>query len=184
MKNRLNACLLCAAVLCNLATAAESDSTDVTAQVLADDIPIAHTPPGYWKTMPPPVLAACTEPLVAGAPDMRGMWKVVEAKANGKPTQNMIGHVERIEQCGNRVIVTGGGVTHDMRADGTYENGVNDIGEPSTGGRTISVAAFFENGVHVLRPKGLNITVERELKDGYLIWRYGPVMELRLERVE
>jgi len=155
-----------------------------TATLSADDIPVVHTPPGYWKTMPPAVLTQCNEPLVEGAPDMRGLWKVVEAKANGQPVDQMMGGVQRIEQCGNRVIVAGGGVTHDMRADGTYENGVNDIGEPSTEGRAISVAAFFENGVHVLRPKGVNITVEREMRDGDLIWRYGPVMSLRLERVD
>ena len=82
------------------------------------------------------------------------------------------------------MIVAGGGVTHDMRCDGTYENGVNDIGEPSSGGRKISVAASFENGVHILRPKGLDLTVEREIVDGDLVWRYGPVFVLRLERVD
>ena len=31
----------------------------------ADEIPVAHTPPGgYGPEMPPPVLAGCTEPLV------------------------------------------------------------------------------------------------------------------------
>jgi haloalkane dehalogenase len=154
------------------------------AGLTADDIAVAHTPPGYWTTMPAPVLEACTEPLVEGAVDMRGLWKVVESHANGEPSERMLGGVQRIEQCGNRVIVAGGGVTHDMRCDGTYENGVNDIGERSSGGRSIIVAASFENGVHVLRPKGINITVEREMVDGDLVWRYGPVMVLRLERVE
>ncbi len=154
------------------------------AMLTADDIPVAHTPIGYWQTMPPPVLSGCTEPLVTEAIDMRGFWEVVEATANGKPTEQMLGGIQRIEQCGNRVVITAGGVTHDMRADGTYENGVNDIGEPSTQGRPISVAASFENGVHILRPKGAPFTVERELADGDLIWRYGPVMELRLELIE
>jgi hypothetical protein len=155
-----------------------------TASVTADDIPVAHTPKGYWKTMPPPILTGCVEPLAEGAVDMRGLWEVVESKINGKPLKRLLGHRQRIEQCGNRVVVTGGGVVHDMRCDGTYENGVNDIGEPSTGGRPISVAASFENGVHVLRPKGLpGITVEREIVDGELIWRYGPALVLRLKRV-
>ena len=44
------------------------------------EIPVAHTPPGgYGHEMPPPVLAGCREPLVAGAPDLRGTWKVVDA---------------------------------------------------------------------------------------------------------
>ncbi len=90
----------------------------------------------------------------------------------------------RGEQRGNRLVVTVGGVVHDMRAHGTLEHGVNDTGEPSTGGRPISVAAAFENGVHKLRPEGMPITVERELRDGDLIWRYGPLRTMRLERVE
>ena len=153
--------------------------------LMADDIPVAHTPDGYWKTMPPPVLQGCTEPLVEGAPDMRGLWKVVECTSNGRPSQMMIGGVQRIEQCGNRVVVTGGGVTHDMRCDGTYENGVNDIGEPSSNAREITVAATFENGVHILRPKGMpDITVEREMDGDELIWRYGPALVLRLQRID
>ena len=163
---------------------ADNPLPERSAGLSADDIPVAHTPPGYWTTMPAPILEDCTEPLVEGAVDMRGLWKVVESHANGEPSKMMLGGVQRIEQCGNRVIVAGGGVTHDMRCDGTYENGVNDIGERSSGGRQISVAASFENGVHILRPKGMDITVERELVDGDLIWRYGPTMVLRLERVE
>ncbi len=152
------------------------------AGLTADQIPVAHTPPGYWKSMPGPVLADCTEPLAAGAIDMRGTWEVVEATMNGEPFARMIGSRQRIEQCGNRVVITAGGVTHDMRCDGSYKNGVNDIGEPSTGGRPISVAASFENGVHVLRPKGTSITVERELDRGELVWRYGPAIVARLRR--
>jgi hypothetical protein len=35
----------------------------------ADQIPVARTPPGgYGPEMPPPILAGCTEPLVAGVP--------------------------------------------------------------------------------------------------------------------
>lgn len=156
-----------------------------TAGLMADDILIAHTPAGYWKTMPPPILADCGEPLSEGAIDMRGVWEVVESTMNGKPSKAFLGSRQRIEQCGNRVVVTAGGVVHDMRCDGTYENGVNDIGEPSSGGRPIIVAASFENAVHVLRPKGMpGITVEREIVGGYLVWRYGPAFVLRLERVD
>lgn len=162
---------------------ADNPVREKTAMIMADDIPIAHTPEGYWKTMPPPILAGCTEPLAEGAPDMRGTWKVVESKSNGRPSKAMLGGIQRIEQCGNRVVVCGGGVTHDMRCDGTYENGVNDIGEPSSNARKISVSATFEDGVHVLRPKGMSLTVEREMDGDHLIWRYGPVLELRLERI-
>jgi hypothetical protein len=148
------------------------------------DLPhTAHTPPGYWKNMPPPILATCTEPLTKEAYDMRGMWQIIEVLSGPEDANNAIGNRQRIEQCGDRVVVTAGAVTHDMRADGTYENGVNDIGEPSTNGRPISVAASFENAVHILRPRGMPITVERELQNGYLIWRYGPITTFKLEKI-
>lgn len=156
---------------------------DRTESLMADDIPVAITPHNYARGMVAPVLDGCDEPLVEGAVDMRGRWKVVEVTMNGKSTDRMVGVVQRIEQCGNRVVVSTSSVTHDMRCDGTYENGVNDMGEAAAGGRLISVAASFENGVHILRPKGVPITVEREIIDGELIWRYGPIWT-RSVRVE
>jgi haloalkane dehalogenase len=154
-----------------------------SAKLVANDFPIGHTPPGYWKDMPDLILGGCTEPLVEGAVDMRGTWKVIEVDSKNPQAQRMIGGIQRIEQCGNRVVVTSGGVTHDMRCDGTYENGVNDIGEGSLNGQKISVSASFENGVHVLRPKGMPITVERERDGEFLLWRYGPIANMKLERV-
>jgi len=156
---------------------------DRTASLTADDIPVAITPNTYARGMVAPVLEGCDEPLVDGAVDMRGTWKVVECTLNGKPSDRMIGVVQRIEQCGDRVVISTSGITHDMRCDGTYENGVNDMGEQAAGGRLISVSAAFEDGVHILRPKGMPITVEREIVDGDLIWRYA-VFNTRSERVE
>ena len=49
----------------------------------AIDIPVAHTPHGGWTTSPPPVLAAYTEPLVDGAPDLRGVWRIVAVEVEG-----------------------------------------------------------------------------------------------------
>ena len=153
----------------------------------ADDIPVAHTPPGgYGDSMPPPVLSACTEPLAEGVPDMRGLWRVVSVeRAEGVPTPDpdpVLKHVERIEQCGNRVCITAGGVIHDMRADGTAENGVNDVA--SANGMQISVACTFEHGVHTLRPVGIDVTVTRRLDGDQLVWTYGPMFTARLERVQ
>ena len=46
----------------------------------ADTIPVARTPVGgYGDTFPDPILSACTDPIIDGAPDMRGLWQVVEA---------------------------------------------------------------------------------------------------------
>src|SRR5690242_17704270 len=107
----------------------------------ADDIAVAHTPPGgYGHEMPSPILAGCTEPLVDGAPDLRGTWRVasVEWKHAQPPDPDPVaGHVERIEQCGDRVCITSSGVIHDMRGDGTVEHGVNDVA--AVDGRAIAV---------------------------------------------
>lgn len=152
----------------------------------ADQIPVAHTPPGgYGDTMPPPVLDGCNEPLVAGAPDMRGTWRVVELtwKQGDGPEHNPVAaHVERIEQCGDRVVVTSSGVVHDMRADGTVEHGVHDVA--AAGGQAITVVCTFENGVHTLRPVGMpGIEVTRRLDGAQLVWDYGPLFTARLERI-
>ena len=103
--------------------------------------------------------------MAPGVPDFRGTWKAFEG---------MVGHVERIEQCGNRVVVTSSGVTHDMRADGTLENGVNDIGGPGQNARKISVAAEFVDGSLDLRPFGGKVMVRRYLEGDVLVWVYGP----------
>ena len=153
--------------------------------MLADDIPVAHTPPGgYGDAMPPPILAGCTEPLVPAAPDMRGLWRVVAVDWHGgNPNPAMQDHVERIEQCGDRVCITSSGVIHDMRADGTRERGVHDVA--AVGGTPIEVVATFEDGVHTLRPVGMpDIAVTRHLEGDQLVWAYGPLFTARLERIE
>lgn len=154
--------------------AAPIPSTNEEAPVVdASDIPVAHTPEGFWTEFPDPVLSACTEPLVGGAPDMRGLWRVVEVTQGGTPAPDhkAMGLVQRIEQCGDRVVITAGGIIHDMRADGTEENGVNDVAEGV--GVPITVVATFEDGVHVLRPVGIpGVEVRRRIEDGTLIWDY------------
>jgi hypothetical protein len=145
----------------------------------ASDVPLAHTPPGgYGREMPPPILGWCDEPLATGAPDLRGTWKVV---AMDPVIDAVLDHVERIEQAGNRLCVTSTGVIHDMVADGTVDNGVNDV-DPQ--GRPISVVCTYEGGVHVLRPVGApGVEVTRRLDGDQLVWTYGPLFTARLERV-
>src|SRR4051794_31253515 len=126
--------------------------------VTVDEIPTAHTPPGgYHGEMPAPVLAECDEPLVDGAPDLRGVWKVVHVERDGTPLppdMPVWQHVERIEQVADRVVVTAAGVIHDMRVDGTFEHGVHDVMQTDFT-TEIEVAASFEAGVLVLRPQGM-----------------------------
>ncbi len=150
-------------------------STTTTPVVLADDIPVAFTPTGGWSgSWPDPILAECTEPLVDGAPDLRGMWRVIDVTDDAGaplPEHNALGHLQRIEQCGNRLVVTAGGVIHDMRCDGTEANGVHDVAEFDKQ-TPINVVASYEDGVHVLRPVGLPIEVTRWRDGEHALWKY------------
>ena len=133
---------------------------------VATDFPLGKTQPSasldVWAGR---VMDGCTEPLAPGVPDLRGVWEVYEGR--------MKGHVERIEQAGNRICITSGGLVHDMYCDGTLENGVDDIAG-FEGGR-IRVAATFEDGVHKLRPWAKwVVAVTRRLEGDELRWRYGP----------
>jgi hypothetical protein len=141
----------------------------------ADHIPVAHTPPGgYGAQFPPLILGECTEPLVEGAPDLRGVWKAISATRGGEPVASddrLLSYTERIEQCGNQIVDCGGGTIADARADGTEENGVHDVSvfDFTT---PIHVVASYEDKVFVLRPVGIpGIEVRRWLDDdGHMIW--------------
>ena len=152
------------------------------------DIPTAHTPPGgYGDTMPPPILAGCDDPLVDGAPDLRGIWKVVSGDANGEPLSPdhpILKHVERIEQAADRVVVTSSGVIHDMVANGTLDSGVHDV-MAADFATPIRVAASFEDGVLVLRPDGMGDVEVRRWRDGdQLVWEYHTLFTVRMERLD
>ena len=152
------------------------------------DIPTARTPPGgYGSEMPAPVLGGCTDDLAPGAPDLRGVWKVVDAYNDDGPLpaeHPIRQHVERIEQAGNRAVVTADGIIHDMVADGTYEHGVNDVMAVDFT-TPIEVAAAYENGVLVLRPRGLDGVEVRRWREGEeLVWRYHTLFSTRSVRVD
>lgn len=149
-----------------------------------DEIPVAYTPTGGWAgAMPAPVLAGCSDPLVAGAPDLRGLWRVVAVAVDGvdDPEHRAHGLVQRIEQAGDRLIVTAGGIIHDMRCDGTEEHGVHDVAEFDHA-TPITVVASYEDGVHVLRPVGLPIEVRRRRDGEHMVWDYVN-FTARLERI-
>lgn len=151
-----------------------------------DDIPTAHTPPGgYGDRMPPPVLLGCIDAIVEGAADLRGTWRVVAVERDGAadPASPLVGLEQRIEQAGNRVVITSGGVVHDMVCDGTLEHGVHDVA--AGGGAEIQVAARWVDGVHELHPFGVGDgppLVTRRLDGDTLVWDYAG-SRCRCERV-
>jgi hypothetical protein len=155
--------------------------------MLASDVPVAKTPPGgIGPDLPPPILAGCTEPLADGVPDLRGTWKAVSATVNGEPApadHPILGHVERIEQAGLRLIVISVPVIHDMVCDGTEEHGVHDVAAANLQ-QPIHVVATFENGVHVLRPEGMpGVEVTRQLDGDELLWSYAGAFTARMRRI-
>ena len=162
-----------------------------------DDIPVVSTPRGgygehdrdrYERTMPPPILADAPDELAPGVPDMRGTWKVIDLRSNGEPlpaASPQWRHVERIEQSGDRVVITGGGIIHDFpHADGTLENALRDVMAVDFS-TPLVVTAAFENGVFVLRPDGNDsIRVTRHREGDCLVWDYAGVFRATMERID
>ena len=56
-------------------------------------------------------------PLAPNAADIRGLWRGISGK---------VGHVERVEQCGSRVVVTNGSLIHDSGPNSTGGYNSND----------------------------------------------------------
>ena len=140
-------------------------ATLAEATTMAADVPKGASSGTTSDGWVPPVLTGCDEPLVDGAPDLRGVWQVHRGPLKG--------HIERIEQAGNRVTITVGALVHDMFVDGTLEGGVNDTAEGS--GVPISVAARFEDGRHNLYPGDRGIVAVTRYRDGdEMVWRWGP----------
>ncbi len=168
----------------------------------ASDIPTAFTPPGgygehsvdrYDRAMPPAILGGCADPLVDGAPDLRGTWRAIEVRSNGELVpadgESMLAgmwrHKERIEQAGARAVITSGGVIHDFAAcDGTDEHGVHDV-MAADFTTPIVVAASYEDDTLVLRPQGVpGIEVKRWRDGDHLVWEYSVFVTVRLERID
>ena len=138
----------------------------------ADAIPKAYTPGcGYLRT-PMPILAECTEPLAPGVVDMRGLWYGVSG---------WVGHVERIEQCGNRVVVTAYKTIHDFRVDGTLRNGARDIGGVCNNFNT--AIHVNDDGVMVFRLFDLFDTVSRRLSGEEMIFTFVNGVETRTKKI-
>ncbi len=149
---------------------------------IAADIPKGNTPGCSYTHFPLPVLRECTEPLPEGADDIRGLWQGVSGRA---------GHVERIEQCGARVVVTTSGVIHDSGPNSTAGYNTNDtegtvlftLGDREYCPRS-SAGMFWNNGVLEFKAFGWGPVVVRRYMDGeQLIWEYADGSVTRMERL-
>ncbi len=149
----------------------------------AVDIPKGNTPGCGYEHFPLPILAECTEPLPNGAGDIRGLWLGVEG--------GHIGHVERVEQCGSRVVVTASGIIHDSGPNATAGLTTNDteggvlftIGDREYCPRT-SASMIWNEGVLDFHVFGWGPVVVRRYMDGeQLIWEYADGSTTRMDRL-
>ena len=151
---------------------------------LATDIAKGNTPGCAYSHFPLPILEACTEPLSEGADDIRGLWKSVSGRH--------LGHVERIEQCGQRVVITTGGIIHDYGPNSTLGKNTNDTEGMNfairVGGKNLcprtSASMIWEDGILNFRPFGFGpVVVRRYMDNDQLIWEYADGSVTRMNRI-
>ena len=149
----------------------------------AIEIPKGNTPGCSYDHFPLPVLADCREPLVEGAVDIRGLWQGVEG--------THIGHVERIEQCGARTVVTSSGIIHDKGPNLTGGSTSNDtegvvlftIGEREYCPRT-SADVVWNDGVLDFHVFGWGpVVVRRYPRGAQLVWEYADGSVTVMDRI-
>jgi hypothetical protein len=150
---------------------------------MAADIPKGNTPGCGYSHFPLPILAECTEPLPPGAADIRGLWLGVEG--------GHVGHVERVEQCGSRTVVTAAGIIHDYGPNSTAGLNTNDtegavlftIGDREYCPRT-SASMIWNDGVLEFHVFGWGPVVVRRYLDGeQLVWEYADGSTTRMDRI-
>ena len=148
----------------------------------AIDIAKGNTPGCGYSHFPLPVLRDCTEPLPPNAADLRGLWQGISGN---------VGHIERVEQCGARVVVTSSGVIHDSGPNSTGGYNTNDtegqvvftLGDKAYCPRT-SAGMFWNDGILDFRVFGWGPVVVRRYMDGdQLVWEYADGSITRMERL-
>jgi hypothetical protein len=150
---------------------------------LAADIAKGNTPGCAYSHFPLPILAQCTEPLAPGAADIRGLWLAVDGPRTG--------HLERVEQCGRRIVITAAGIIHDGGPNSTLGENSNDteggvafsIGNKEYCPRT-SASMIWNNGTLDFHAFGWGPVVVRRYLDGeQLIWEYLDGSVTRMDRI-
>lgn len=150
---------------------------------LASEIPKANTPGCGYDHFPLPVLAGCTEPLPENAADMRGLWKGVEGEHTG--------HVERVEQCGSRVVVTAAGIIHDLGPNSTGGVTSNDTEGSvifTAGGKDYcartSAGIEWNDGVLDFHVLGWGpVVVKRYMEGDMMVWEYADGSVTKMKRL-
>lgn len=149
---------------------------------MAADIAKGNTPGCGYTHFPLPILRECTEPLPEDADDIRGLWIGVTGK---------VGHVERVEQCGARVVITSSGIIHDSGPNSTGGYNSNDteggtlftIGKQAYCPRT-SAGMFWNHGVLDFKVFGWGpVVVKRYMSGKQLVWEYADGSVTKMDRL-
>ena len=151
--------------------------------LMARDIPKGNTPGCAYDHFPLPVLRECSEPLPESADDIRGLWRAISGARKG--------HVERVEQCGERVVVTAAGIIHDFGPNSSGGLNTND-----TEGRVLFTVGNREycmrtSASMIWEEKVLNFyafgwgpkVVRRYREDDLLVWEYADGSVNKMERL-
>lgn len=151
---------------------------------LAHEIAKGNTPNNskcLYEHFPLPILRQCREPLPDNAADMRGLWQAESGRR---------GHVERIEQCGRRVVITTSGIIHDSGPNATGGEATNDTEGPAFRlfGRVFcprtSALMVWNEGVLDFHAFGFGpIVVRRYLEGDKLVWEYMDGTVTRMKRI-
>lgn len=148
--------------------------------LMAKDVPHAHTPGCGYTNFPQPILRGCTEPLSEGATDLRGLWQAID----GSGRKN---HVERIEQCGNRIVVTSSGLIHDMTTDGLLAGASDDVRPLKLGPFNLcmrtSATTRWKNGRLEFYALGGPHVVSRYIQDGIYQWDFPGFGNTKMKRI-
>ena len=146
----------------------------------AAEVPQGHTPDCGWEKFPQPTLRDCKEPLSDDTVDLRGLWQQAEG--------GRVGHIERIEQCGNRVVVTSSGVIHDLTTDGKLSGASDDVRGLRLGPldlciRTSATTEWHDGELKFFAFGGPHV-VSRYLNEaGDLMWKYPGIGTTRMKRI-
>ena len=149
----------------------------------ASEIPKGNTPGCAYTHFPLPILAQCTQPLIEGADDLRGLWMGV--------TGRHIGHVERVEQCGDRTVIASSGIIHDYGANSTGGLTTNDtegmvmfsLGAKEYCPRT-SAAMIWQDKKLNFHLFGWGPVVVRRYREGaQLVWEYADGSKTHMDRI-
>ncbi|HIF97341.1 MAG TPA: hypothetical protein EYQ54_10020 [Myxococcales bacterium] len=149
----------------------------------ASDIPKGNTSGCAYSHFPLPILADCTEPLVQGAADIRGLWIGVGGIH--------VGHVERVEQCGRRSVITSSGLIHDAGPNSTLGENTNDTEGAvlfTLGGREFcprtSASMIWNEGILDFHVFGWGPVVVKRYPDGdQLVWEYADGSVTQMARI-